>query len=404
MGSVNTRLLNPCILIVCAAAILAAAGPAAAEVVPAGTGEPLYTNSTQNTQWFQVTKPTGVGGYRLRYSYYANNALVTEVTVTNATSGLTWANWSGVATLQHGGQYGICVQGEYTFPNDSLWIADGPNSCTMGTQLGRRSYTTIDRSKPSVAITAAGGDASTKDAQVPVSIAFSDDVAGPYPSNYMCVTAGTDPCGQFDHNAGCSSPAGAGKTTTFSCEVDASSLPDGPVTVCVRAADASVPDNPAGADQSKPATTANLSDAQCDTVTLDRSVPPPAEGGNPGTGGPTPADPTPADPTPTTPAPAVRGLQIGSLTLVVPGKVKIGKTKHLVIGAHAGQAGRLSLRLVRGKKVVSRLSVGLSAGQTKQRLRLPKRLKKGTYTVKIAFRANGTAWAATGTTKVSARR
>ena len=74
------------------------------------------------------------------------------------------------------------------------------------------------------------------------------------------------------------------------------------------------------------------------------------------------------------------------------------------VGAHASQAGRLSLRLVRGKKVVSRLSVGLSAGQTKQRLRLPKRLKKGTYTVKIAFKANGTAWAATGTTKVSARR
>jgi methionine-rich copper-binding protein CopC len=48
--------------------------------------------------------------------------------------------------------------------------------------------------------------------------------------------------------------------------------------------------------------------------------------------------------------------------------------------------------------------VGLSAGKTKQRLRLPKRLKAGTYTVKFAFKASGTGRTATGTTKVSARR
>ena len=75
-----------------------------------------------------------------------------------------------------------------------------------------------------------------------------------------------------------------------------------------------------------------------------------------------------------------------------------------MVSANASQAGQLSLQLMRGKKVVSRLSVGLSAGQTKQRLRLPKRLKAGTYTVKIAFKASGASWSATGTTKVSARR
>ena len=403
MGSVNKRLLNPCILIVCAAAILAAAGPAAADVVPAGTGEPLYTNSTQNTQWFQVTKPTGIGSYRLRYSYYANNALVNEVTINNATSGLTWANWSGVANLQHGGQYGICVQGEYTFPNDSLWIPDGPNSCSMGTQLGRRSYTIIDRSKPSAAIEAAGGAATTKDASIPVSIAFSDDVAGPYPANFTCVSAGSDPCGTMDYSPSCSAPAGGGKSTTFTCNVDASQLPDGPVTICVISADASVPDNPSSANQSGSAMQANHSDEKCDTVTLDRSVPPPG-GGTPDPGTPDTDTPNPGAPAPGESAGIPGGLQIGSLSILVPRKVKIGKTKQLVIGAHASQAGQLSLRLVRGKKVVSRLSVGLSAGQTKQRLRLPKRLKAGTYTVKIAFKAIGTSWAATGATKVSARR
>jgi hypothetical protein len=414
MGLVNKRLLNPlCILIVLAAA-LAAAGPAAADVVPEGTGEPAYTNSTQNTQFFRVTEPGGIDDYRLKFSYYANNALVAEQTLNNAQPGVIWANWSGVANLQHGGQYGICVQGYYSFPNDSLYIPDGPNSCSAGTNLGRRSYTTIDRSKPSIAVAAAGGADTTKDSSIPVSVAFGDDVAGPYPSTWTCVTAGSDPCTQFDYSPQCSVPGTPGKNTTFSCTADASQLPDGPVTVCARSADASVPDNPSSANQTSSAAQANLSDAQCDTVTLDRSVPAPDPGtpdpgtpdpgtGNPGTGTPGPGTPGPGTADPGTSAGA-GGLQIGSLTVHVPKRIKIGKVKQLVVGADAGQAGRLSLRLTRGKKVVSRLSVGLSAGQTKQRLRLPKGLKAGTYTVKIAFKASGSGWAATGTTKVSARR
>jgi hypothetical protein len=383
MGSVNKRLLNPLsILIVCAAA-LATAGPAAADVVPEGTGEPAFTNSTQNTQWFRTTVPSGADAYRLRVSYYANNVLVTQQTVNSVSSGVFWANWSGVATLQHGGQYGICVQGEMSFPNDSLYFPDGPNSCSAGTMLGKRTYTTIDRSKPAVAVTAAGGAASTKDSAIPVSIAFSDDVAGPYASTWTCVTAGSDPCSQFDYSAQCSVPGAPGKSTTFACNADASQLPDGPVTVCARSADASVPDNPASATQTGTAAQANLSDAQCDTITLDRSVPAP----DPGT--PDPGTPDPGTPDPGTPSPGATpgaGLQIGSLNILVPKRIKIGKVRQLVVAANASQAGRLTLRLTRGKKVYSRLSVGLSAGKTKQRLRLPKRLKAGTYTVRSPSR------------------
>ena len=415
MAGVNKRFLNPlCILLVCAAG-LAAAGPASAEVTPEGTGEPLYTSSAQNTQFFRITVPSGIGAYRVRYSYYANNALVNEVTVNYPLSGgVSWANWSGVATLQHGGQYGICAQGQYQFPNDTLWFSDGPNSCSAGTMLGRRSSTTIDRSKPTIAVTAAGGAETTGSASIPVSIAFSDDVAGPYPASFVCIGAGTGPCGTKQYSSQCSAPGGAGKSTTFSCNLDATQLPDGPVTVCVVSADQSVPDNPNSANQAQPAEKGNLSDEKCDTVTLDRSVPPPADNGGetpdsggqtPDSGGQTPS--TPSEPgTPATPTPGATpgGLQIGSLTLSIPKRIRIGKARQLVVGANAGQAGRLSLRLMRGKRVVSRLSVGLSAGQTKQRLRLPKRLKAGTYTVKIAFKANGASWAATGTTKVSARR
>ena len=59
----------------------------------------------------------------------------------------------------------------------------------------------------------------------------------------------------------------------FSCGVDASELPDGPVTVCAIAADAAVPNNPSSANQTGSASQANLSSSACDTVVLDRQGP-----------------------------------------------------------------------------------------------------------------------------------
>ena len=167
-------------------------------------------------------------------------------------SGTAWLNWSGVATLEHGRQYGICVTGEYSLPNDSLYFPDGPNSCSNGTNEGKRSYTTIDRSKPSTSVAVAGGADFTKQQTIPLSIGFQDDVAGPHPANFVCVKAGADPCqGGFAYLPECSVPGGGGKSTTFGCGVDASQLPDGPVTVCAIAADAAVPDNPSSADQTR---------------------------------------------------------------------------------------------------------------------------------------------------------
>jgi hypothetical protein len=89
-----------------AAFAAAAAGPASAQVQPAGTGEPAFTNSTQNTQWFEWPASQGADAYRIRFDYYENNALKASPTFNapNASSGSSWANWSGVATLQHGGQ------------------------------------------------------------------------------------------------------------------------------------------------------------------------------------------------------------------------------------------------------------------------------------------------------------
>jgi plastocyanin len=270
-------------VLVCAAAL---AQPAAAQVQPAGTGEPLFTNSAQNTQFFEWPASSGADAYRVQYRYYANNAELASPTVNYGTgAGASWANWSGVANLQHGGQYGICAQGAYSFPDDSLFFPDGPNSCSAGTLLGRRAYTTIDRSKPSAAMTLAGGAAYTRDAKVALKVDFSDDVAGPFPANFVCFQYGGGPTGLCDsgkgfiygYNAPCSVPASAGKSTSFTCTADygsgGSPAPDGPLWACVRAADAAIPDNPSSSNQSASADKANLSDPACDGVVLDRTAP-----------------------------------------------------------------------------------------------------------------------------------
>jgi len=467
-------------------AALAAAGPAAADVTVEGTGEPAYTNSTNNTQWIHWQRPEGADAYRLHARYYRNNVQVSEVTwpVSEGT-GTAWLDWNGVATLEHGSQYGICVTGEYSLPNDSMYFPDGSNSCTNGANTGKRTYTTIDRSKPSASVALAGGADFTKQGTIPLSIGFQDDVAGPNPANFVCVAAGPGPCTGHQQMASCSVPGGPGKSTTFSCDADASQLPDGPVTVCAIAADAAVPNNPSSANQTGNASQANLSNSQCDTVLLDRQGPSlalnvsktvvqtgeqvslsadatdsvsgvdtsasswdfgdgkpatpgasvsrsfdqpgtyvvtfhakdkagnessaqktitveapasggtaPAAGGTPPTGGGTP----PAG------SGALPGVQIGALRVSVPKSVRIGRAKQIVLGAHTEQAGVLTLRLVRGKKVYSRLTVGLSPGDTKQRLRLPKGLKAGTYAVKITFKPAGASWSTAGTKKVVLRK
>jgi len=109
-------------------------------------------------------------------------------------------------------------------------------------------------------------------------------VAGPFPANFMCFQFGgtTSICDSnagfvYGYNSACSVPASGGKSTTFTCTADfgsgSSPAPDGPIWACVVAADASIPDNPNGPNQSQSAEKANLSDAKCDGVVLDRTAP-----------------------------------------------------------------------------------------------------------------------------------
>src|ERR1700710_566033 len=62
------------LLLASLACAVVVAQPAAAQVQPAGTGEPAYTNSQQNKQWFEWPATKGADAYRVQYSYYENNA------------------------------------------------------------------------------------------------------------------------------------------------------------------------------------------------------------------------------------------------------------------------------------------------------------------------------------------
>jgi hypothetical protein len=101
---------------------------------------------------------------------------------------------------------------------------------------------------------------------------------------------------------------------------------------------------------------------------------------------------------------SLANVRIGSLTLLVPKRVRLGKVKQLRVGTRTDEAGTLTLRLMRGKKLVSQLRKVIAAGSSTQRLRLPKRLKAGSYTVKIAFKPAGVSWSAAGRTKVAVRK
>ena len=215
-------------VLLCTAAL---AQPAAAQVQPAGTGEPLFTNSAQNTQFFEwPAQASGIDAYQVQYRYYANNA-----ETASPDRRLRHGRRHRVGQLVRRGQPPArrpvrhLRPGRATrSPTTRCSIPDGPNSCSMGTMLGRRAYTTIDRSKPSAAITLAGGAAYTRDAKVALKVDFSDDVAGPFPANFVCFQYGGGPTGLCDnakgfiygYNAPCSVPAGGGKSTSFTCTAD----------------------------------------------------------------------------------------------------------------------------------------------------------------------------------------
>ena len=262
-------------------ALLTVTPPAGAVVYVKGTGEPAFTNTTTNTQFVEWQGSSAYEKYQLEFDYYDNNVLKTTLTspVSANGSGSLWADWQGVVnTLQEGHTYGICAYGRY-------WIGGvgsrDTGSCFHADQTGKRAATTIDRTKPAITVTIDGGAAYSRTAKLTYNVDYTDNLAFPFPANFLCRDIGADPAtacasSQLQYNEACSVPLGGMKKVTyFNCNEDLSSanVGDVPVTLCVKAADAAIPDNPYSDDQSRSASTANLSDLSCDSIQIDRTPP-----------------------------------------------------------------------------------------------------------------------------------
>jgi hypothetical protein len=119
---------------------------------------------------------------------------------------------------------------------------------------------------------------------------------------------------------------------------------------------------------------------------------------NPGTQDPGPQDPGTQNPGPT---PAAGSVQVGPVWVLAPKRFRIGSSRRLSVSVGASQPGQLTLTLVRGKKTIARLGVGLSPGATKQAIKLPKKLTAGTYSLRIGFKPSGVTWSASGSAKIA---
>lgn len=264
-----------------AAISLIAAVPATAEVIVEGTGEPAFTNTTTNTQYVRWQNAQ-YDAYRLTYLYLDDNVQRSAFTSgnVNVNGGTGWANWAGVVNgLQEGHVYGICVGGERLL--SGMWFPDaGGGNCANASITAKRAHTTIDRTGPQISVSVNGADEYARSPLLQYRIDYADNLAFPFPANWVCTQVGGDPAtacasaGALQYAAGCSTPANpSARVTYFTCSQDLSASPDGKVIFCAVSADGAIPDNPASANQGSTADRANRSGKACGWVILDRAAP-----------------------------------------------------------------------------------------------------------------------------------
>lgn len=184
--------------------------------------------------------------------------------------------------LQEGSSYYMCATGFFHYGFGASWTSDLPSPCTYST--------TIDRSKPAVIVFTNGTDTYTNNPTLHHRIDYSDTISpawqgqGSLAANYRCIKLGS-PCTasdtfSYDPNCSVRTMSFNSRTNQFFCDTNVSGQSDGTWYFCAKAADAAIPDNTAGPNQftysnGQPvnSNTANISDAQCGSIILDR-VPP----------------------------------------------------------------------------------------------------------------------------------
>ena len=218
-GRTMTHLPKKLLLLGTVACALGAAQPAAAQVQPAGTGEPLYTNSTQNTQWFEwpatQRRRRLPGALRLLREQRARRqpdaeqrAQRRQQRVGQLVRRADAPARRPVRHLRPGPL--LAARRLAVLPRRPELVLDGHDARPPRLHDDRPLEAERRRSQ------LAGGAAATKDAKIPIQVGFSDDVAGPFPANFLCFQFGgtTNICDAsagfiYGYNSACSVPGSA---------------------------------------------------------------------------------------------------------------------------------------------------------------------------------------------------
>ena len=243
--------------------------------------EPTYTKGTSNhwytsqyhsndDAWYYVCASAGDNGVAIAGEQSnGSNGPGTLNCGGNTGYGNTSTTWSLNATTpqSQGHKYEMCLTDYHDWPNPL-----GGIFWSMQTTMCQ--WTILDASKPAVTTGINGDDEYTKNPAVNVRIDYNDSISPPWSgadgraANQICFSQGAT-CTPSGYNANCSVTAAWTRVTYFLC---GATLPsDGKWYACAKASDRAIPDvRDWGSVNSNQA---NVSDAACGWITLDRAGP-----------------------------------------------------------------------------------------------------------------------------------
>lgn len=278
--------------------VLAVLVPAASATITAAP-EPTFTKTAGNNHfYFTVEKPTYYteyracivttrvvpGGEQVLEGAFGGPGVSGSLCTANLPAGTRAFNevvYTESWIPPDGGTYRVCLA-TYHNTGGVIWQTE-PQA---GGQYVICPTSTIDRSKPSVAVHLASDAARVNTLSVPVRIDYQDSISPPWQgpngtaSNWVCAASYPSQCSPSEVSSVCSVPTvpndmghyPANLTNAFSCTLNVPG--EGRYTVCAISADSAVPDNPTTAwNGTASSTTANLSAPACDDVTVDTTGP-----------------------------------------------------------------------------------------------------------------------------------
>jgi plastocyanin len=280
-GTLRSTMMGTKTLIggIMAAALLLGAGSAQASSFSLQY-EPAYTKGTSN-KWYTTTYHAATDNYYYLCGSASDNDSPIAGEQSNGSNGPGTANcqantpkgnqdigWTlNPGTPQVAGhKYTMCFSDYVDWPLDGYTWWNLQNTFCQSTIL--------DNSKPVITTGINGSDEFTKNPAVTVRIDYSDSISPPWygadghAANLVCFNKDAA-CTPTAYDANCSVPASWTRVTSFTC---GATLPsDGKWYACARSSDRAIPERRDWANANS--NEANVSDAACGWITLDRAAP-----------------------------------------------------------------------------------------------------------------------------------